>query len=151
MIFLLVDVLAAAGLACVIWHDRQDQQLKRDAQAKQTEISGELDEAAVQALGEAYRHVRLNNEAVAENGEIAILLSNGEENPCAVAMELLLGADEVIARTAQVDPGWRVEHIALDAQLQPGVHQCLARIHFYMADTGAPLGTMAQQVLLTVK
>ena len=155
--FLALDIIAAAVLALVLWRDQPAPVSRRDALARQVEETRHsLDEEAAermqQALGEAHRHVTLRSEAVARDGKIAIHLSNGAENPCAVELELVLVATgQVIAQTGLVDPDWRVEECALTEPLAPGTHHCLARLHFYDLNDERYLGATARQVLLSVE
>lgn len=155
-LFLLLDIIIAAVLIVSIGQSRHESASRRDVLAQemglaeglsQTERERELTEA----LGEAARHVSIYSEVTAQDGRVPIYLSNGEENFCAVSIELVLfDSGESIAESGLVEPGWRLEELKLDSVPDTGVHQCLVRCSFYTMDGNVFLGNTAKQLLLTV-
>ena len=155
-VFLLLDVIIAAVLVGSILNNRRSHSHERDALAQRIgitqEMSAEQQEAKfAQAAGDAARLVTMRSEVVTEDGEIALYLSNDEENDCAVSIQIvLLGTDTVLAESGLIEPGWRLESLPLERTLDKGQHMCLVRCSFYTMEGNVFLGKTAKQLLLTV-
>lgn len=152
-VFLLADVTIAAWLGMMLWRDHQNALRPDDlaVPANETMTEEQLQSWRTQTLGEADRLVMLKSEPAVDEQGVHIMLSNHESCQYAVSMELIhLETQTVIARTALVDPGWRVETIPLLYPLQTGGHHCLARLSFADPQSGALLGQTGRQVLLTL-
>ena len=157
VIFLVLDLAVAAVLGYVIWQGGQAQTSRRDVLAQKIGIRPEMSaeqqqEALLSTLGDADRHVTMKSEAEAAQNMAAVMLVNAGKSQCAVTVEILrLATGETIAQSGLIDPGWRLEEIALNTSLPQGEHQCLARLRYYTQDGEVELGVMARQILLRVK
>ena len=156
VLFLLLDVLAAGALAVFIGRDRRTIHAERDKLAREICVTDDMgaeeqEERFAIAIGDVSRYVTMRSEAEVRNGSAALYLSNDEENNCAVAVELsLFESGEVIAATDLIDPGWRLETLALETELLKGEHPCLARCKFYTVEGNVFLGQSTRQLLLRV-
>jgi len=155
-ILLVVDILALAAIGCMVYAKRQGTVRERAAVERRICVTEEMGAAEVEekyalAIEEAYGKISLRNPMQIQGGEIGVFLSNGEGNSCAVSMELvLLESGETIVQTGIVEPGWRVEYLTAQKELQAGEYHCLARMTLYDMRSGVEMGRMAQQVLLKV-
>lgn len=156
VLFLLLDILVAAVLVLFVSRDRRARSLERDELAREIGVTADMGEEEQSerfalAVGEASRLVTLRSEPEVTGGEIALYLSNDEASSCAVAVELsLFESGEVLAATELIDPGWRLETLSLDTQLEPGEYPCLARCYFYTVEGNVFLGQTTRQLLLRV-
>lgn len=154
--FLLLDVLVAAVLCWSVFSSGRNVKHERDVLAERVGITQQMSprqqqEKLAQEAGEAARHVSMRSEVTAEEGKIALYLSNAEDNECSVSVEIvLLGTDDRIAESGTVEPGWRLEELELERELDKGEHFCLVRCSFYTMDGNVFLGTTARQLLVTV-
>lgn len=155
-VFLLLDAVIAAVLVGSIVHDRRSLSSKREELAVQVGVTADMTEAQqqqayAQATGDVSRLVAMRSECTAQNGQIALYLSNEKENTCAVSVSIVLMEDETpIAESGLVEPGWRVETLPMSAELGAGEYCCLARCAFYTMDGNVLLGQTTRQLLLTV-
>lgn len=156
ILFLVLDLLIATLLFASINESRRSISARPEMLAQQMGLDADLSDEEQQreftrALGEAARHVSIYSEVTEKDGRIPIFLSNGEENTCAVSIELILfDSGETIAASGLVEPGWRLEELELDTVPDKGEHQCLVRCAFYTMDGNVFLGNTAKQLLLTV-
>ena len=155
-LFLLLDIAAAAALGILIGRDRRAAHRERDELARKIGVTADMgaeeqEERFAIAIGDVSRLVTMRSEPEVSDGEIALYLSNGEENSCAVAVELsLFESGEVVAATALVDPGWRLETLELETKLDAGEYPCLARCNFYTVEGNVFLGHSTRQLRLRV-
>lgn len=155
-VFLLLDLLVAAVLLISVTGSRRSYSSERDALAVRIGVTGDMSEELqnekfAQAAGEAARLVTMYSEVRAEAGEIPLYLSNDEANTCSVSVEIvLLGTDTLLARSGLVEPGWRLERLPLERQLDEGQYMCLVRCSFYTTEGSVFLGSTGKQLLLTV-
>ena len=154
--FVALDVIVGAALGASIWRDRQEAERAREEAARDVGVTQEMTEAQRQtqidlAIGEAHRHVQITSEVTVSGTQAQMIVSNTEENACAVSVVLLLirdGQTEEIGRTDLILPGWHVRSVTLSRALPPGEHRALARMLFYTTEGNAFLGSTARQVLL---
>ena len=105
----------------------------------------------LEQINAAMQHVLYEPEAVMTQDRIAIMLSNGEESGCSIRVQLvLLNTHEILAETALIDPGYRLEKLQANRTLEPGSHPCLLRIELFTAEEGS-LGTVGRSLLLNVQ
>lgn len=155
-LFLLLDILVALALGVFIGRDRRAAQHERDALAHRIGVTENMGEEAQEerfaiAIGDVSRLVTMRSEPVVCDGEICLHLSNSAESSCAVAVELsLFESGEVIAVTDLIGPGWRIEMLSLETELNAGEYPCLARCNFYTVEENVYLGQSTRQLLLRV-
>ena len=155
-IFLLLDILAAGVLTVFIGRDQHAEHRSRDELALEIGVTEDMGEEEQEerfaiAVGDVSRYVTMRSEPEVSGGEIALYLSNDEASSCAVAVELsLFESGEVLAATELIDPGWRLETLSLDTQLEAGEYPCLARCNFYTVEGNVFLGRSTWQLLLRV-
>ena len=156
VLFLLLDVLAAAALLVFIGRDRRSAHAERDELARKIGVTADMgaeeqEERFAIAIGDVSRLVTMRSEPEVREGSIALYLSNSEENSCSLSLEIsLFGTDECLARCDLVEPGWRLETLPLERVLPPGEYPCLARCRFYTAEGNIFLGQTTRQILLRV-
>ena len=156
VLFLLLDVLAAAALLVFISRDRRSAHAERDALARKVGVTADMgaeeqEERFAIAIGDVSRLVTMRSEPEVTDGEIALGLSNSDKSSCAVSVELsLFESGEVIAATDLIDPGWRLETLSLANKLETGEYPCLARCNFYTVEGNVFLGHSTRQLLLRV-
>ncbi len=153
----IVDIALAAGLAYTVNRDMSTQRMQRDALAKRIGITAETEEALAselyaQAVGEAMKHVTMENEVRVKYGMAAINLSNAEAAEYAVMLRLVdMDSDQTLLETGALLPGYRLESMALGKALGKGRYQCLAELTFYTVEDGVLVGNAARQNLLIVE
>jgi len=156
VLFLLLDILVAAVLVLFVSRDRRARSLERDELAREIGVTADMGEEEQSerfalAVGEASRLVTLRSEPEVTGRSAALYLSNGEDNLCAVSVELsLFESDELIGQSGLIEPGWRLESLELDRELEPGEYPCLARCYFYTVEGNVFLGQTTRQLLLRV-
>ncbi|MBQ7895394.1 MAG: hypothetical protein IJ364_02415 [Oscillospiraceae bacterium] len=157
MLFLLLDIAAASFLIGSIINDRRENQGIREALAIQVGVDENMEERQQQelyaaAVGDAGRLVSMYSEPQVIDGNIMLYLSNAQENGCAVSVEIsLMTEDRVLAQSGLIEPGWRLEALPLDTELEAGEYYCLARCSFYTMEENAFLGQSSRQLLLKVQ
>ena len=155
-VFLLLDILAAAALFAFIGRDRRAAHPGRDNLAREIGVTADMgaeeqEERFAIAVGDVSRYITMRSEPEVIDGCVALYLSNGEENNCAVAVELsLFESGEALAATDLIDPGWRLETLKLETELETGEYPCLARCNFYTVEGNVFLGQSTRQLLLRV-
>ena len=156
-VLLAVNVLLIVLLSVSVVNNRRMLARQQAELSARVGITSDMDEERQQeqyaiALGEASRAVTMHSEITAQAGLVPIWLSNGEESTCAVSVTLeLVDSGTILAASGPVDPGWHLENLELETQLQPGTYQCFARCAFYTMEDDLLLGHTVRQILLTVE
>lgn len=155
---LAADLILAILLGALLLRGGEEEPLPAtmDERAQFLGAAGETVEERIEAvdqyIGRALAKTKLRSETEAENGELLISFHNDARNTCSVSLQVLLMPEgRVIAEMGRVDPGWHVERIRLNEELEPGEYRCIARCSFYTGAENMFLGTAARQMKLTVK
>lgn len=108
-------------------------------------------QASLEKLSESMGNVYYRAEATLADGKINILLSNADENDCAIRAQLMLYEDgRLIGKTGWIDPGYRLENMQAQLNLQPGKYPCRMQIDL-MNEDGFLVGSAGRALLLTVE
>lgn len=153
IVFLILDLAAALLLILLLTGSFQSPGGHRDVLAEKLEGMSEAEREHVLALAaaEAASHVSMHSEVKSDGREIALYLSNAEENTCAVSVEIIIpGTGRLLAESGLVEPGWRLEKLPLKTGLDAGEYYCLVRLRFYTMDGNDLLGQTGRHMLLTV-
>ena len=140
---LAADILLLAVIAGIVVQQMQ-------AVQKPDEAALPKEEQLVH-ITQGMSYVTYAAEAEMANGQIAIWLSNGEENPYAIRAEILQPQTNArIAHSDWIEPGYRLEHMNAEQRLAPGDYPCLMRIEL-ASPQGESIGKAGRSLLLSVK
>jgi len=152
IVLILLCIIAAALLISGVAGDRQSQLDFAETFGIEEGMSEEdKEERMALAAGEAARFVTMQSEVSLRDGEIPLRFSNSEENKCSVSLEVvLMGTNDIIAQSGLIEPGWYVESLSLERELENGEHYCIVRCAFYTTEGNVFVGQTSRQMLLTV-
>lgn len=164
---LIIIVLAAAvvGLvAYIVWYQPQAQELqeKQELQAEKNAQMGiipgmsddEIQQRLNEKVAEGMLNVAVNPNPVFQNGksEGNLRIENIPGNQYAVTVTVTLdGTGEVVYESGLIDPGYFVENVTLDKNLDAGQYPALALFTAYDLKTKEKVGTAGIRINITVQ
>ncbi len=105
-------------------------------------------------ISENMKYINLEKKLIFENGKSwgYAGIANGRESQLGCTLKLIQDeTGEIIYQSKLLDPGYYIENIRLDKELQKGYYSCTVVWDFYEQETDLQIGSMALKTVVIIK